>query len=214
MNAARCNSALAQAHDRQRRHGLARARFTDQSHGLAGRDAEIDAAHRGHRTRIGRELDAQIANRKQCLRGLGHQLARLRNFGSMASRKPSPTKLKANTTSKMAAPGIRNNHGASKMYDRPSAKMLPQVAYGGRTPKPRNDSADSVKIACATLIVAVTSTGAIAFGTMCRKMIRHSGNPSALAAVTKSRSRSARNSARTKRAVLIQLVMPITIMML
>ena len=57
-------------------------------------------------------------------------------------------------------------------------------------------------------------TGAIAFGTMCRKMMRHSGRPSACAAVTKSRSRSDRNSARTKRAVPIQLVIPMTIMML
>ena len=47
----------------------------------------------------------------------------------------------------------------------PSARMLPQVASGGCTPKPRNDSADSVRIAVATLIVAETSTGAIAFGT-------------------------------------------------
>jgi hypothetical protein len=92
--------------------------------------------------------------------------------------------------------------------------MFPHVAKGGCTPKPRNESADSVRIASATPIVAETSTGATAFGTMCRKMMRRSGRPSARAATTKSCSRSERNSARTKRALPIHPVAPITIMML
>jgi hypothetical protein len=62
--------------------------------------------------------------------------------------------------------------------------------------------------------VADTSTGAIALGIMWRKIIRKLLTPRALAAVTKSCSRKERNSARTKRVVPIQLVNPITIMML
>ena len=63
-------------------------------------------------------------------------------------------------------------------------------------------------------IVVETSTGARALGIMCLKMILAKPNPSALAAITKSCSLKDRNSARTNRVVPIQLVSPMTAMML
>ncbi len=78
---------------------------------------------------------------------------------------------------------------------------------------PRKDKALSVKIAPATPRVAETSTGEMALGKICRKMILTSRAPMARAARTKSRSRRDRNSARTRRATPIQLVKPMMIMM-
>ena len=58
------------------------------------------------------------------------------------------------------------SHGASNKKFLPSERILPQVASGGCTPKPRKLKADSVRIADATPSVAETSTGAIALGTI------------------------------------------------
>ena len=91
--------------------------------------------------------------------------------------------------------------------------MLPQVALGGGTPKPRKERLDSVRMAPATPRVAETRTGPSALGTRCRKMTRRPDAPTPWAAWTKSRSRSDRISARTKRAVPSQLVRPMTTMM-
>jgi len=55
---------------------------------------------------------------------------------------------------------------------------------------------------------------AIALGIICRKIMRRLSTPRALAAATKSCSRKERNSARTKRVAPIQLVNPMTIMIL
>ena len=82
------------------------------------------------------------------------------------SRKPSPKRLKDKTTIKMANPGTKVSQGASKMNLFPSERMLPQVALGGGTPKPRKLNPASVKIAPAMPMVAETRTGAIALGTM------------------------------------------------
>ena len=69
-------------------------------------------------------------------------------------------------------------------------------------PKPRNDSAASVRIAVAIISVALTMIGPMAFGRMCRKMIRRSPEPAAFAASTYSFSRSDRKMPRTIRAML------------
>ncbi len=85
-----------------------------------------------------------------------------------------------------------------------SASRLPHVGTGGFTPKPRNDSADSVRIAAATFSVTVTMIGPAEFGSRWRKMIRLSLEPSARAASTNSFSLSERTTPRTMRAVGIQ----------
>ena len=79
----------------------------------------------------------------------------------------------------------------------PSATIAPHVGVGGRTPKPRNDSAASMMIAAPMMSVVWTMIGLIALGRMCRNTMRRSLAPAALAASTNSFSRSERNSART-----------------
>src|SRR4026208_960892 len=58
-------------------------------------------------------------------------------------------------------------------------RMLPQEAVGSGTPRPRNERADSVRIAAATPKLAETITGARAFGRRWRKMMRPSRAPRA-----------------------------------
>src|SRR5438270_1092215 len=67
--------------------------------------------------------------------------------GSNASRNLSPMMLKAATVRKIATPGKRASHQAYSMNCLAEARMLPQVAVGSGTPRPRNESADSVRIA-------------------------------------------------------------------
>ena len=92
--------------------------------------------------------------------------------------------------------------------------MFPHVAWGGGTPNPRKLKPASVKMAEAMPMVAETSTGATALGMICRKIILKLPIPRAFAAATKSCSLNERNSARTNLVVPIQLVSPITIIML
>jgi hypothetical protein len=60
--------------------------------------------------------------------------------------------------------------------------------------------------------VALTSTGALAFGSTCPKMMRRDGMPSARAACTYSSPLCFKNSARTSLATPVQLVTPMMIM--
>jgi hypothetical protein len=122
--------------------------------------------------------------------------------------------LYASVVTKMARPGKSVSQGATSIIAFPSVRRPPQVARGGGTPRPRKERPLSRRIAPATAKVADTSTGASAFGRMCRKMMRPAPAPWARIACTNSRSRSARNSARTRRATPIQLVRPMMIMML
>ena len=69
-------------------------------------------------------------------------------------------------------------------------------------------------MASGMLMMAVTKIGAEAFGRMWRKMIFQPLWPIERAARTYSLSRRVRNSARTKRAVPVQLTRPITAMMI
>ena len=69
--------------------------------------------------------------------------------------------------------------------------ILPQVGLGSATPKPRNESDDSVSIQVAKSRVAVTIITEITFGIICLNTIVSSLIPMALAAVTNSCSRSA-----------------------
>ena len=55
------------------------------------------------------------------------------------------------------------------------------VKITGSTPKPRNDSADSVRIAAATASVVLMMIWPVQFGTRCRNMIRKSDAPAARA---------------------------------
>src|SRR5438093_184895 len=80
----------------------------------------------------------------------------------------------------------------------------------GCTPRPRNDSADSITITRAMSSVATTSHGVKTFGSTWRSRMRPSRLPSACAACTNSRSRSESAAPRTMRAYTTQLETPIT----
>gem|GEM_PF-3299478 len=112
-----------QAHDRQRRHGLARAAFADQPGDLAGRQCQVDAAQDLMRA----DADGQLA-------GLDH--GDLRNLGSSASRNPSPSRFRPSTVTTMASPGMMATCGASDTMVCASASIRPQLGVGGCAPSP------------------------------------------------------------------------------
>src|SRR2546426_8516383 len=72
------------------------------------------------------------------------------------------------------------------MTSLPSLRMLPHVAYGGRTPRPRNDRPDSVRMAAGMPRVMATSTGAMALGRMWRQMMRKAPAPTDCDQITRS----------------------------
>src|SRR5437763_360323 len=63
--------------------------------------------------------------------------------GFRASCNPSPTRLKARTVSTSASPGNSMYHQAESKIGVASAIIWPQLAVGGWTPTPRNESAAS-----------------------------------------------------------------------
>src|SRR5688572_8416047 len=134
--------------------------------------------------------------------------------GSAASRSPSPTRLYEVTVKKIANPGKAASHQPLGRMSRALERMDPQLATEGGTPNPRKLKVDSMRIAEATPNVAATRTGARVFGSTCRKMVRQSDAPKALAATTYSRDFVFNTSPRVRRATVGQLVMPITTMTL
>ena len=57
--------------------------------------------------------------------------------GIKASCRPSPRKLVASTTTRMARPGKRVSQGLVAIVVCASISMLPHVGVGGCTPRPR-----------------------------------------------------------------------------
>ena len=96
---------------------------------------------------------------------------------------------------------------------RPSPTRRPQLARLG-SPSPRNDTADSNRMAPATTSEDSTITGGRALGRISPTMMRPLPMPMARQACTNSRSRRAKNSARVMRAIEVQLTMPMAITML
>src|SRR5262245_5598367 len=149
--------------------------------------------------RIPRHDPVRIAN-THCL---GHRLPpdyRSRSFGLSASLSPSPIRLSASTVSRIATPGMAVRYHSVRSISRPAPIIEPQLITLA-SPRPRKASADSVRMAVATMIDAVTMIGAAALGRIWRKIMRQSPMPTARQACTNSRCRSAMNSARTRRAI-------------
>src|SRR5262249_42488697 len=74
-------------------------------------------------------------------------------------------------------------HGARSMYVRPEPDSIaPHDGYGGGTPKPRNESADSARITAPSPIVARMMIVAATFGSTWRTEIRGWPEPIARAA--------------------------------
>src|SRR5258706_15787626 len=93
--------------------------------------------------------------------------------------------LKPKTASEMATPGQMAIQGARNMYVRPEPESIaPHAGYGGGTPKPRNESADSARMAAPRPMVGRVITGAPAFGRRGHTMIPAGPHPPAPAAPT------------------------------
>ena len=97
-----------QAQDRAAGHGLARPALAHDAKAFAAQ-VEIDAAHGLEFALPGREGDAQVAHGQK---GFGHDLSPL---GSSTSRSPSPSRLKAIDTRKIAMPGMAATHQKSRI---------------------------------------------------------------------------------------------------
>src|SRR3989338_742885 len=133
------------------------------------------------------------------------------SLGSIESRIPSPKRLYASTVTNMARPGNTEIHHAISILSLPMVNIFPQLAVGGWTPMPRKLNADSTSTAPAMPNTADTSTGDMAFGRICLKIILKSLAPNALAARTNSLSFRDKNSALTSLATPIHDVTPMTI---
>ena len=94
-----------QAHGRQSGDAFARTRFTHHRDGFTRADIEGQVLDHRAPFAIHPERGGQIADRQQRLRGHRRAHASPFNFGSMASRNPSPNRLSAKTTIKIAVPG-------------------------------------------------------------------------------------------------------------
>ena len=68
-------------------------------------------------------------------------------------------------------PGMAVRYHSVRSISRPAPIIEPQLITLA-SPRPRNASADSVRMAVATMIDAVTMIGAAAFGRIWRKMMR------------------------------------------
>src|ERR1700694_1906778 len=77
---------------------------------LALRKNETDPVDRANHPGCGGKLDRQVLNLEQ---SHGHQLL---SFGSSASRRPSPTRLKARTAIRIMRPGKVTTHHARSTH--------------------------------------------------------------------------------------------------
>src|SRR4051794_9179170 len=187
------------AQDRQGAHRFAAARLADHRQRFPGCDIEADTVHHRDRPLRHDELGSQIAHFEQ--RRHGHRFFRC---GLSASFNPSLTRFRASTVTRIAMPGSVAMYQAVRSAWRPMPIIVPQVIRSG-SPRPRNDNPDSVRIADATMIEAITTIGARQFGRICVTMMRVSPMPTTTQDCTNSRSRSDRNCPRTRRAMAGQL---------
>src|SRR5207244_6086942 len=118
-----------QAHDGERRHRLAAARFSDQRDGAALGDVEADALDGAQRGRfVDAKVDRQVSHAEQAHFSLG----------SSASRSASVSRLKAVTSTAMAKVAAAICHHLPRISSLcASASMLPQDTVSTPTPKQR-----------------------------------------------------------------------------
>src|SRR6185312_5801284 len=191
-----------QAHDRQRADALAAAGFADDRQCLAALDVEGDVVDGTEQAGTGEEhrLQALYLEHVGVGRCSAHQL---RCLGSRTSRSASPNRLVPNTARLIAIPGKITSHGAVRTYSAADSDSIrPQDGYGSGMPRPRNDSAASVRMVEPSCAVMSTISGASVFGSTWRTAIRVSLMPMDLAASTKGCSRSASVLARITRATI------------
>ena len=163
-----------EAEKRHRRDALAGSRLADDPEHLARIELPADLGDGVNDSVLGLELDGEVVDGEDRLR---HGLVA---GGSSASRRPSPTKLTASAMTTITRPGNVTSHQAEKPETWPSAMSFPSAGVGGWTPKPRNESAASMRIAAAISSVIVTTIGPMLLGSMCRNMIRQIPRPGCL----------------------------------
>ena len=78
------------------------------------------------------------------------------DFGSSASRRPSPKTFSESTVSRIIVPGMIVSSGALVSRSKPVAIIVPQEELGGCTPTPRKESAASSSMSLAMLRVKKT----------------------------------------------------------
>ena len=148
---------------------LAGARLAHHGDDLAGVDGEVDAAHdleHPSTSYTGRSLDPQqlavtgaAATRSSAapprVHGGAQPVAE-----QVAGRSPRP---------RSRSPGTAIVHQATSSRLRASDTIAPRLGSGGWVPSPRNDSADSVRIAQDSASATCTTIGAATFGSTCRQ---------------------------------------------
>ena len=129
-HAARGSRGLRQElHDGKRRHRLARTGFADQRDRLPGRDRQLHAPEDG----LAADVQPQAFDFEEAC---GRLHPRRRDFGSMMSEMPSPSRFSPSTVTAMAMPGKIAIHGAVAMRVCASNSMRPQLGIGGWAPRP------------------------------------------------------------------------------
>ena len=113
-----------QAHDRQRRHRLARAALADQPGDPPGFQLQVNVAQNG----AAMDGDGQVPR-------LDHACITF-SRGSSASRSPSPKRFSPSTVRKMQRPGMTATWGARVTKVCASASIRPQLGVGGCAPRP------------------------------------------------------------------------------
>src|SRR5207247_4232824 len=108
-----------------------------------------------------------------------------RSRGSSASRTPSPMKLNAIASVRIASPGNVDTHHWSK-FCVPAATIAPHSGAGGGEPRPRKLNPEKIKMALPRSSVAITTAGARQLGSTTRKRTCGSDPPSAREACTYS----------------------------
>src|SRR5947207_11190199 len=195
-----CVLARQQAHDGERGHRFAAARFADQRDGAALVDVEADALYRAQRRRfIDAEVDRQVAHAEQAHFSLG----------SSASRSASVSRLKALTSTAIAKVAAAICHHLPRISSLcASASMLPQDTVSTPTPKPRKLRITSDLMNSTTCSESCTSTTWLTFGRMWTNMRRTPDAPIASAASTYSRTLCFMYSARISRRIPVQPASP------
>src|SRR5262245_8510673 len=186
------------AQDGERRHRLAAAGLAHETERLAFPERQAHAADRAHHAPARGEMGAQIAQLEDDGAGRGHTCWRTR--GSSQSRSQSPNRLKASTTSRMAAPGGKDSHHALAMWLRPSETICPQDGVGGGMPAPRKESEASTRMTNPIWRLSSTMKVFMTLGRMWTAMMRVCEEPRTRASATKSRALTVSTSPRTTRA--------------
>src|SRR6266496_4087845 len=148
---------------------LATARLADEAQCFAGLNTQRDAVDGAHHPVVGEEMRAQV---------LDFQHVQTIEYGSVASRRPSPRKLKASTALAMNTTGM-SSHGkcANVWMFCASCSNVPQLTNGGRMPIPRKVSAVSARIMPGTASVETTMMWPETAGIRCWKTMRASPAP-------------------------------------